>query len=326
MLRQVRSPACGSPETSSTRSRSRTPLTTTTARLLARRQLARPPARPRARHVRAAMVDRGPRSSWSPPTGTVARVRGSPSCADRHLARSRRSGAPAGPRPGRSSATSLPTRPKLGAFVDDEAAVALVGAPVSSTCTGAPKPSALRPAGTSCTWPSVIMTAPARRRRGTSASARASAVEQPRAAAAGARCCRRRRARRAPRDRGARGCASRPRRAPSRSARRGRRSAGSATVVDHDHGDVVAAARALLDQRRVGRGAEQADRRQRRARRCRAPAATGQSSSDQQRQRSRAPAIAGHGSSGANAMLQVAEPLHCPSRSRIAGTCTWSDL
>ncbi len=34
-LRQVRSPACGSPETSSTRSRSRTPETETAARLLA---------------------------------------------------------------------------------------------------------------------------------------------------------------------------------------------------------------------------------------------------------------------------------------------------
>ncbi len=34
MLRQVRSPACGSPETSSTRKFSRTPSTVSTARLL----------------------------------------------------------------------------------------------------------------------------------------------------------------------------------------------------------------------------------------------------------------------------------------------------
>ena len=43
MLRQVRSPACGSPETSSTRRRSRTPLTTATARVVDEAQLARSP-------------------------------------------------------------------------------------------------------------------------------------------------------------------------------------------------------------------------------------------------------------------------------------------
>ena len=42
------------------------------------------------------------------------------------------------------------------------------------------------PAGTSCTWPSVIMTTPARRWRGTSDIARVECVEQPRPVVAGA--------------------------------------------------------------------------------------------------------------------------------------------
>ena len=50
------------------------------------------------------------------------------------------------------------------------------GLPVSSACTGASKPRPAAEAGTSCTSPSVIMTTPASRSGGTSASACARSV------------------------------------------------------------------------------------------------------------------------------------------------------
>ena len=117
-LRQARSPACGSPDTSSTRSRSRTPLTTKAARLLSSVSSLRAGLDLDLDHVGPTVID------WRRSTGRAA--------ADRHgegLGRAavlaHGDAGPGRADPGSASsgkssirsltATSLPTTPKLGA-------------------------------------------------------------------------------------------------------------------------------------------------------------------------------------------------------------------
>ena len=69
-----------------------------------------------------------------------------------------------------------PTMPKRGAAISATRRSRSSLLPVISACTGAAKPSAVASAGTSWTRPSVIMTTPAMRSDGTSASVEPSAV------------------------------------------------------------------------------------------------------------------------------------------------------
>ena len=350
MLRHTRSPACGSPDTSSTLSRSRTPLMTTDGAVVDEGQLLRPG------------LDLEVRGRWGRHgrSGSTAARRGRPApsagAARRHpCARSARlqlGGAPAaGLRLGRSSTrtvsgASLPTSPKLGACVDHEPAVALAGMPgqqhVQRRAELHGRRRSASPAGTSCTSPSVIMMTAARRLRGMSASARFSAANNrvpssPRRAAA---CRRGRRAHRG--------------RAPASTARVSAASAAAVACaavadllarrfVDDDDRDVAQRRALLLDQRRVDEDCRAASRPPRRARRCRAPAATAPRRQHQQgraRERGdrRATAAAARppayrrcrrsprSSPTAATRRGRAAPPHWPSRSRIAGTCTWSLL
>ena len=174
----MRSPACGSPETSSTRSLSRTPSIETTARLLtgvsssssgeASISTMFGPACgigicASARFVRARRC--GVRStSPSRRIVTCGRLAGAPWSSTR-----------------KAMVCGWPTMPKRGARYEHDAAVALVRLAGDSAWTGASKPSAAASAGTSCTRPSVMKIAPATRSGGTSASDGVERGEQPRA-------------------------------------------------------------------------------------------------------------------------------------------------
>src|SRR5262245_29895993 len=168
MLRQVRSPACGSPETSSTRKFSRTPSTVSTARLLT--VVSSPGAASASISTMfgpACSILTGT-STFSPTrtllvvgawpwwvtvsfTGAVLAVAVSTTLT--------------------SMFCELPTMPKRGALKTCSLRSNSSGLPVSSACTGASKPSAEAEPGTSCTSPSVIAMTPASRSGGTSASA-----------------------------------------------------------------------------------------------------------------------------------------------------------
>ena len=172
-LRQVRSPACGSPETSSTRSLSRTPSIATTARLLMvvelaleRRGVDLDDVLPGMRdlHLHAHLFARD----------HVAGFQQLAVAADGEL---RRAG-PRRPGPRRAARWSAAARRCRSAapMTSWMRRSRSPGRPVISACTGAVKPSCAASAGTSCTRPSVMMTAPATRSGGTSASAAPSAA------------------------------------------------------------------------------------------------------------------------------------------------------
>src|SRR5229473_485146 len=170
-LRQVRSPACGSPETSSTRSLSRTPSIDTTARLLT--GVSSPSS-----------ADASISTMLAPAWGIgICTLTFSPLCTLRlsKVSPSRRTVTCAGPGGTPESSTRntsvwlCPTMPKRGADMSTTRRSRSSGWPVISACTGAAKPSAAASPGTSCTRPSVTRTAPATRSGGTSASAAPSA-------------------------------------------------------------------------------------------------------------------------------------------------------
>src|SRR5580704_4905165 len=171
-LRQVRSPACGSPETRSTRSLSRTPSMVTTARLLT---VVNSPG------SGAASIST---MFWPPcgiaistfcgiPTGTVRVSMTSPS-------RRTVTAALVSLAPWSSTLYVIvcdwPTMPKRGAAIKATRRSRSSLLPVMSAWIGAAKPSAPASCGTSWTRPSVIMMTPATRSVGTSASVVPSAV------------------------------------------------------------------------------------------------------------------------------------------------------
>ncbi|GAV36983.1 hypothetical protein ROTAS13_04673 [Roseomonas sp. TAS13] len=172
--RQVRSPACGSPETRSTRSRSRTPLIVTTARLF---RVETSPGRSSA----ATSTTVGPPRSigtamrCSRPSGTLSTRGAAPS---RRMVRRTAppSAAPAGtPRSSATtrSSTERPTMPKPGASITRSRRSTSPGRPASRAWKGASRagPPAAPGGGMSWTCPSVRATMPARRARGISARA-----------------------------------------------------------------------------------------------------------------------------------------------------------
>ena len=71
-----------------------------------------------------------------------------------------------------------PTMPNFGALSTSMRRSNSSGRPVRMACTGASKPRPAADFGMSCTWPSVIMTTPARRSGGTLASARLSSANR----------------------------------------------------------------------------------------------------------------------------------------------------
>ncbi len=162
----MRSPWCGSPETSSTRSFSRMPSMGRTARLLT--------------------VVSSPGSGSTSISTTFG-----PPCSMRRFREnglsvatsrrpisspSRRTVTTAWPVPPRSMTSarivrSLPTMPKRGASRSLICRSRSSGCPVTRTWSGALMPSWARVAGMSCTTPSVSITIPASRSGGTSASA-----------------------------------------------------------------------------------------------------------------------------------------------------------
>src|SRR5579864_1649493 len=171
-LRQVRSPAWGSPETRSTRSLSRTPSISTTARLLT--VVSSPGSG-------AASIST---MFWPPcgiaistfcgvPTGTVRVSMTSPS-------RRTVTAALVSLVPWSSTLYVMvcdwPTMPKRGAAIKATRRSRSSLVPVMRAWMGAAKPSAPVSCGTSWTRPSVIMTIPATRSAGTSASDVPSAV------------------------------------------------------------------------------------------------------------------------------------------------------
>src|ERR1700722_7011740 len=171
-LRQVRSPAWGSPETSSTRNLSRTPSISTTARLLT---VVNSPG------SGAASIST---MFWPPcgfaistfcgmPTGTVRVSMTSPS-------RRTVTAALVSLVPWSSTLYVMvcdwPTMPKRGAAIRATRRSRSSLLPVMSAWIGAAKPSAPASCGTSWTRPSVIMMTPATRSVGTSASVVPSAV------------------------------------------------------------------------------------------------------------------------------------------------------
>ena len=168
MLRQVRSPAWGSPDTSSTRKFSRTPSMVRTARLLMGVS---------SFGAASASISTMLAPAWSILTGiatfspmrTVSLVGASPWWVMVSLTCEALLGAVSLTLT--STVCSPPTRPKRGARKISSLRSNSPGLPVISACTGALKPSAVALPGTSCTSPSVIMTTPASRSGGTSASA-----------------------------------------------------------------------------------------------------------------------------------------------------------
>ena len=173
-LRHTRSPACGSPETSSTRSRSRTPDTVTTARLFCKRQFG---GARRGRQLDDILAFMGDRHL---DVGVLAH---------RHHARAQRLAVDAdvdigaGRRrrrrdrpPAAASAPHLADNGEARGIDDGQLAVAFAALArdqhlqrrVQVMASGA---------GASCTSPSVIMMAPAIRLGGTSASAAFSAAK-----------------------------------------------------------------------------------------------------------------------------------------------------
>src|SRR5216684_1287586 len=166
-LRQVRSPACGSPETSSTRSLSRTPSIDTTARLLT--GVSSPSS-----------ADASISTMLAPACGIgICTLTFSPLRTLRvsKVSPSRRTVTCAGPGGTPESSTRntsvwlCPTMPKRGAETSTTRRSRSSGWPVIRACTGAENPNAAASAGTSCTRPSVTRMAPAVRSGGTSASA-----------------------------------------------------------------------------------------------------------------------------------------------------------
>ena len=325
MLRHTRSPACGSPETSSTLNRSRTPLTTTAARLLTSVSSCGP-ASTESSTMLLPPWSIGIDSVTSRPTGTICACAAPPSLRQVSLASAAETSVVSGKSSTRTvSGTSLPTRPKLGACLTTSRRSPSFGWPESSTFSGAPSWAAVTlasPAGTSCTSPSVSMTTPARRWRGTSASSRLSAAKS-RVPSSPAPSCG----------------------FPARTTRNvevmvfaellgdivhRRRGDGPAVadllarrLVDDDDRDVALRRALFLHQRRIGEDRE--NQRQRRG----APGDAARPApqperQDQQRQCRQAghrrPRDQRRESDG------VGAGAHCPSRSRIAGTCTWSLL
>ena len=170
----MRSPAWGSPLTSSTRSRSRTPLITTTARLLigdaspgsgsACNSTTTGPARTIGTSIEVSRLIGAAMTSGRSPSRRMVR---------RAVRRAATVAAP-GPRSSTDtfSVTLRPTRPKDGAStIRSRRSVSSPAAGIS-TCMGAGS-SAL-----SCTWPSVRAMMPARRERGISASVRLMAAKR----------------------------------------------------------------------------------------------------------------------------------------------------
>ncbi len=168
MSRQVRSPACGSPDTSSTRSRSRTPLTATTARLLSSSSSWRPGSAANSRMV-CPPCSIGTSMECSRLTGTPTAVGSAPSIASMTVAISPASAA--GSTTSRVMVTVLSTMPKLGAWTIRRRRSCSSRSPVSSTWNGAGARPADRAEPASWTWPSVIAMTPARRCSGMSTSA-----------------------------------------------------------------------------------------------------------------------------------------------------------
>src|SRR5882672_10486551 len=170
-LRQVRSPECGSPETSSTRSLSRTPSIDTTARLLT-------VVSSRSSGEASISTMLGPACGIAICTSTVwpvVTVRWSSVSPSRLiLTWARPAGAPVSSTRN-DTVCCWRTMPKRGAATRTTRRSRSSGAPVISACSGAAKPSAPTSAGTSWTRPSVIMKAPATRSGGTSESVAVSA-------------------------------------------------------------------------------------------------------------------------------------------------------
>ena len=215
--------------------------------------------------------------------------------------------------------SGLPTMPKRGAFSKRMRRSFSPSSPVISACSGALKPAV---AGTSWTWPSVTMMAPAMREGGTSRKAPSSApnsrvsVRSSAALAAPASTTR------------TSNCLKRA----SRSLQAGDRLVGllgavadvlALAAVDDQRDDALQRIALLVEQHRI-------DQRQRKR---------GEGGEPQQRAALArttgrpAPASAIGTSDGGEQWpgqqrFEGERPVHahCPSRSSSAGTCTWSDL
>ncbi len=167
-LRQARSPACGSPETSSTRRFSRMPSMTWTARLFA---VVISPSSGATSNCRILLPPRGTvkSSGMSVPGSTVSVAISLP------LRRTVTRAVSPGPAPSSTtrnfSSCCSPTMPKRGALTTSMRRSNSSGRPVMSAWTGASKLEKAEGAGMSCTWPSVMKIAPPTRERGTSAMA-----------------------------------------------------------------------------------------------------------------------------------------------------------
>ena len=172
-LRQVRSPACGSPETRSTRRRSRTPFIWITAALL--RAVSSPGASGVAKRMTLLPpCGRVTGSSRSSPTGTSKTVGSAPSTEMESGARPRISTGTAPSSSRRSvSVTSSPRMAKAGAPRTVSRLSQSEARPVVRTWKGAGSSGS---ASASCACPSVRAMTPATRALGSSESAWASAA------------------------------------------------------------------------------------------------------------------------------------------------------
>ncbi len=194
-----------------------------------------------------------------------------------------------------------------------------------STCSGAP-PNGASPAlagGMSCTCPSVSATMPARRARGMSASARSIAANSwvPSLPCSGTVMVRSSRSGRPPAS-----CLD-AWRGPPRPVRRGRRPPCSRS--GRPPAGRYRAGSAGFPRPAAGRSATAAGRRRRGSARRAAGAAPG---GDRERPARTAPArppSSQTGKAGSKRSAAMACSIciaYCPSRSSIAGTCTWSPL
>src|SRR6516165_5256451 len=172
-MHQVRSPAWGSPETSSTRSLSRTPSIDTTARLCTAVSCPSTGAASISTMLGPACAT-GTSTLTGWPTRTLRFSTVSPS---RRIATWALPGGTPSSTTRKVMVCDCPTMPKRGAVISATRRSRSFLWPVIKACSGASKPSAAMSAGTSCTRPSVIMTTPATRSRGTSAKAAPSAVK-----------------------------------------------------------------------------------------------------------------------------------------------------
>ena len=179
-LRQTRSPACGSPETSSTRSRSRTPLICTTAALLRSVNLAVHRGDAELQHVHPAMRQ-GDRQVQvlAHRHGIGLRLVGIDGDRQVDLGPGDGGRCARHPRPAASGVNSSPMMAKAGALLTIRRRSQSVWRAGQQHLQRRGQVRA--PAPVSCTRPSVIRIAPATRARGSSASASASAVIDQRA-------------------------------------------------------------------------------------------------------------------------------------------------